>query len=305
MICIKHSKIIFLLLAIICINFIFSVPELRSNQLKPQVFVVNYPLQYFTERIAGDTVDVIFPAPRNEDPAYWVPSRKIIKKYQNADLILINGADYAKWLNFVSLPESKIVNTSNSFMDSYIKIKASATHSHGPDGEHAHTDYAFTTWIDPILAIKQAETIKNALEKLMPKYKNNFQVNFENLKTDLLKIDRELSAIFELDSEKPLLASHPVYQYLGARYKLNIVSLHLEPGELPDSKQISVFENLLNNEKYRWILWEATPLKVSVNLLKNSGVSSIVFDPSANRPENGDYLSIMKLNISNIRTAYQ
>ena len=297
------NKIIFLLLAFLSFNF--SAPELRSNTLKPKVYVVNYPLQYLTERIAGDAIDVVFPAPTDVDPAYWVPSREIIKKYQDADLIIINGADYARWLNFVSLPESIIVNTSRSFSNDYIVIKDSATHSHGPEGEHAHADYAFTTWIDPLLAVKQAETIKNALEKLMPEHKNNFQANFDRLKADLLDINSELSAIFKLDPDKPLLASHPVYQYLGARYNLNIDSLHIEPGELPDSKQKAVIENLLKKQNYKWIIWEANPLKETVNLLKKSGMSSIVFDPSANRPENGDYLSVMKLNISNIRTAYQ
>jgi len=297
------TQIIILLLAFLCFNF--SVPDLRSNTIKPQVYVVNYPLQYFTERIAGDTVDVVFPAPPGVDPAYWVPSREIIKKYQNTDLIIINGADYAKWLKFTSLPGSKIINTSRSFTDSYIVIKDSATHSHGPEGEHAHADYAFTTWIDPLLAIKQAETIKIALDKLLPDYKNNFQANFDKLKADLLEINMELSAIFKLDPDKPLLVSHPVYQYLGARYNLDIVSLHLEPEELPDSKQMSGLENLLNNQKYRWIIWEDKPIQGTVSLLKNSGVSSVVFNPSANKPDNGDYLSVMKLNISNLRTAYQ
>ena len=65
-------------------------------------------------------------------------------------------AGYAKWINKVSLPRSKLVNTSKKFTDRYIRTEGAVTHSHGPKGEHAHEDVAFTTWIDFNLAAKQA-----------------------------------------------------------------------------------------------------------------------------------------------------
>ena len=39
----------------------------------PVVYVVNYPLQYFAMRIAGDFADVQYPAPADIDPAFWKP----------------------------------------------------------------------------------------------------------------------------------------------------------------------------------------------------------------------------------------
>ncbi|MDJ0776875.1 MAG: hypothetical protein QNJ85_03360 [Gammaproteobacteria bacterium] len=35
------------------------------------IYTVNYPLQYFSERIAGDHAEVLFPAPGDIDPAFW------------------------------------------------------------------------------------------------------------------------------------------------------------------------------------------------------------------------------------------
>ena len=46
------------------------------------VFVVNYPLQYFAERISGPDVRVVFPAPADGDPAFWKPSPEQIAAYQ-------------------------------------------------------------------------------------------------------------------------------------------------------------------------------------------------------------------------------
>ncbi len=68
------------------------------------LYTVNYPLQYFAQRIGGELVDVSFPAPRSVDPADWVPYIDTVAEYQQADVILLNGAGYARWLRRMSLP---------------------------------------------------------------------------------------------------------------------------------------------------------------------------------------------------------
>ncbi|TNF96127.1 MAG: zinc ABC transporter substrate-binding protein, partial [Gammaproteobacteria bacterium] len=132
---------------------------------KMVIYTVNYPLQYFAERIGGQHVDVHFPAPKGVDPAFWKPDVKTIGQYQQADLILLNGANYAKWINQVSLPRLRTVDTSRGFGDQLIKVSAGATHSHGPSGDHSHSGTAFTTWLDPQLASLQAKAIRDALIK--------------------------------------------------------------------------------------------------------------------------------------------
>ena len=49
------------------------------------VYVVNYPLQYFAERIGGPDVRVVFPAPADGDPAFWKPLPEQIAAYQKRD----------------------------------------------------------------------------------------------------------------------------------------------------------------------------------------------------------------------------
>jgi zinc transport system substrate-binding protein len=120
------------------------------------VYVVNYPLKYFVDRIGGDYVEVIFPVPPDVDPAYWTPDAGTISDYQQADLIVLNGAEYAKWVKKFSLPRSKIVNASKGFKGRYITTKGVVTHSHGPQGKHAHENVAFTTWIDCQLAARHS-----------------------------------------------------------------------------------------------------------------------------------------------------
>ena len=269
------------------------------------VYVVNYPLKYFAERIAGDHVRVVFPAPPDCDPAYWVPDVKTIGAYQKADLILLNGANYAKWVRKVSLPRSRMVDTSAKFKDRYITAEEAVTHSHGAKGAHAHESLAFTTWLDFDLASKQAKAVAKALGRKRPKLHDTFEENYGALEKDLMALDREIKAIVSKNPTLSLLASHPVYDYLSRRYGLNMQSVHWEPNEIPDAEQWIQLKNILKSHPAKWMIWEGHPIKTSVDGLKSLRVSSLVFNPCGNRPEKGNFLTVMRKNMENLKAAFQ
>ena len=271
---------------------------------KLTVYVVNYPLKYFAERIAGDHANVVFPAPADVDPAFWMPDIKTISEYQKADLILLNGARYGKWLSKVSLPRSKMVNTSLKFKDRYITMKEAVTHSHGQGGAHAHESIAFTTWIDLELAAKQAKSIADALSRKRSALRKTFQKNYKALEKDLLTLDQALVAVVSKDLSKYFIGSHPVYDYLARRYGLNIKSVHWEPDEAPSDVQWMELQSILKKHPAEWMIWEGNPMKKSVERLKSIGINSIVFDPCGKVPIKGDLLSVMRQNIEHFKLAY-
>lgn len=267
---------------------------------KPQVLVANYPLKYFAERIGGNAVEVVFPAPGDEDPAFWQPDDAAIAKFQNADVILMNGATYSKWAEKVTLPQSKLVDTSAPFKAQYIEIKADSTHSHGPGGEHSHSGTAFTTWLDLTQAVQQAEAVKTALAKFTP----DAEKNFAALKSDLEALDARLIALGKRLANAPLVASHPVYHYLARRYALNLQAVLWEPEVVPDDKAMEELKAILAKHSAKWMLWEGEPAKESVAKLDAIGVKSIVFDPCGNVPDGGDFLSVMKGNTEALEKAF-
>ncbi|MGD8699788.1 MAG: metal ABC transporter substrate-binding protein, partial [Gemmatimonadales bacterium] len=224
------------------------------------VYVVNYPLQYFAERIGGDRVRVEFPAPADVDPAYWTPDAEDVVAYQGADIILLNGADYAGWVGMVSLPASKLVDTSAGFADRHIGIEGTTTHSHGPEGEHSHGVTAFTTWLDPTLAVMQADAIKSALVAASPENEATFASGFNALQRDLLALDESVANALAVIRAEPLLGSHPVYQYFARRYGLNLRSVHFEPDEVPGEDGWRDLQALLREHPSGWMIWEGEPL---------------------------------------------
>jgi len=267
------------------------------------VYVVNYPLAYFAERIGSDLVDVEFPAPPDGDPAFWSPDADTVTTYQGADLILLNGAGYAAWVDRVTLPPSKLVDTSESFRDGYILIEDVVTHSHGPEGDHSHGEAAFTTWLDPTLAIEHAEAIRDAFVAARPDHEAAFAEGFESLKADLQELDASLEQVTAGQSQTPLLGSHPVYQYLSRRYGLSLRSVHFEPDEDPGEENWTALEGILTQHPARWMLWEGEPLQATADRLEGLGIKSVVYDPCGNDPEQGDLLTVMHGNLTNIEQA--
>ena len=284
------------------LTLVFAPTAIAADKLK--IYTVNYPLAYFAERIAGDQAEVVFPAPRDIDPAFWMPDTDTVTAYQGADLILLNGANYAKWIARVSLPRLRIVDTSRPFADRFVQQQATS-HSHGPGGDHSHSGTAFTTWLDLRQAVQQAEVITAALMRKRPAAKQLFETNLEGLKSDLLALDERLARITMSDANGPILASHPVYQYLARRYGLNLRSVMWEPDEVPDESQWAEFVKILEEHPAKLMLWEAEPIPKTAERLRSLGVESFVFDLCGNRPGEGDFLSVMLKNAASLEDVYR
>lgn len=277
-----------------------SVPKSPSQAT---VFASNYPLAYFARRITGDAERVFFPTIKG-DPAFWEPAPEEIVAIQQCDPLLLNGASYEKWRKTVTLPENRIADTSSGFAGQLIEITSATTHQHGPEGAHSHGGTAFTTWIDFSQAIKQAQAVADSLAKAKTGTPDLLNKNLASLVDDLSAIDRDLS---ELTARKPklkLVASHPIYQYLARAYGLDIQAMLWEPEIYPDEEQWQWLETTLAKHPAKWMLWEGEPLEQSVRRLEKLGVASIVFDPCANTPESGDFLTVMKRNIENLRPLF-
>lgn len=279
----------------------------RSSQASDaplSVYVANYPLQYFTERIGGAQVEVSFPVPAGVDPAYWKPSPEEVTAFQSANIILLNGASYSSWVSHSSLPLFRTVDTSAPFRNQYIPVKEKGTHSHGPDGEHEHGKVAFTTWLDPTRAIAQAAAIRDALIGRRPDEADTFNQGFDALAADLKDLDDSLAAAFAVVAARPLVFSHPVYQYLIRRYDIVGESVHWEPDQRPTPEQWQELDQLLAGHPARWMIWETEPDPSTVDALKERGLGSLTFAPCANVPAEGDYLSVMRENARRLSEAF-
>nr|WP_262899783.1 metal ABC transporter substrate-binding protein [Robertkochia marina] len=272
--------------------------------LKPVVYVSNYPVYYFADRIGGNAIDLRFPAGSLSDPSGWTPVADTIAAMQSADLILVNGASFENWMMNVSLPEEKVVSTSESFKNQLLSSGATFTHSHGDEGEHAHEGTAFTTWLNLELAAKQAEQVKSALVQLQPEQKEVFEKNYTELTSDLNTLHEAFQHSVPEGNTTTVAFSHPVYQYLTEAYGIEGKSLHWEPETPINHDMEHEIEHLMKDEGVTWIIWEGEPLPENVEKLSRMGIKSVVITPMGGQPGDTDFLKGMEKNLEAIKKIY-
>ncbi|MBW1790594.1 MAG: zinc ABC transporter substrate-binding protein [Deltaproteobacteria bacterium] len=275
------------------------------------VYVVNYPLKYFAERIAGEHARVVFPAPKDEDPAFWRPDIEAIAAYQQADII----RRILRRLPPINRPILSFL-TVQTMQNGYEKClchdpewwippPVSKINLSGPVGSsHTPTVLRVNTWLDLSLAAKQAKAVADALGRKRPDLRTTFQRNYIALEKDLMALDRDLKQVVAKDPTKPLIGSHPVYDYLARRYRMNMKSVHWEPDELPDAAKWSELRAIMKRHPAQWMIWEGEPLKETRERLEAVGIHSLVFDPCGNTPAKGDFMLIMRQNVKNLKRAF-
>jgi zinc transport system substrate-binding protein len=272
------------------------------------VVAVNTPLAAFAKLIGGDLVDVTMPVPDDRDPAFWAPRAEDVARMQKAAVIVLNGAGHEKWRASTSLPESRVVDTADRFKSQWIETSEGVTHSHGVEGAHSHKGVAFTTWVDPALAVEQADAIRAAFAKARPDAAATFMANYTTLKTELESIDRELEGAIHNQQSLPIVMSHPVYDYLIRRFALNARTVHWEPEEMPPQEEWDALAALLKEHPARWMVWEDTPSDAIRAKLLEHGVECVVFRPAGNlgpgaKPE--EWLAIQRENARELAKVYE
>jgi zinc transport system substrate-binding protein len=158
--------------------------------------------------------------------------------------------------------------------------------------------------LDLKFAIEQAAVVKTRLSQLLPNQKEYFELNFQELKTDLGILDQELTKVSKDLQQTNLFGSHPVYQYLANGYSLTIRSEHWEPDQIVSKEQWAIFLDNLKHHPGKIMLWEGLPLPEVEDKLAKVGVKVVVFNPCGNKPDSGDFISVMKQNIDNLKADF-
>ena len=281
-----------------------SPPQARENSEEDllDILTVNEPLRYMGSRLTDSSwAKVTFPAPpETVDPSTWTPDGHTIQRYQKADMILLNGAHYAQWIEQAALPITRLFNTTEAYKERWIQRSSVTTHQHGPEGEHEHGIYAPMTWLDFQLAADQATSIAKILSDRWPDHAAKIQAQLVSLRADLLQLHHSMLPIATKLDGIPLLASHPVYEYLAKAYRLDLRAMHWEPEELPPPDQWEALDALLKQHPSHVMLWEDTPIQSITQQLEERGVQVVVFRPQGGPTQHKDFLEVMQDNLKSL-----
>lgn len=269
-----------------------------------RVVAVSYPLQYLTQRIAGDKLKVEFPVPSGEDPRSWSPSVSQVSNLRSADLVIVNGpgAAYAKWLVQVTLSDSKMcVAASELSTDDYFLVNDyQIVHSHGGEGEHSHPYTVPYSWLDPAIAKKQADTIAKALRKTYPEFEEEFDDNLAKLHADLDQLSQEFESAALSGT---LVVSTPDAKFLTRA--LGFDDKHLLLFDFENTSRNDAVERIskLDDETELKFVWVDTAAyggdqeqktKMLEQLFPNEAPDVIQIELMDHPPATGDYLTALR-----------
>jgi zinc transport system substrate-binding protein len=278
---------------------LFATTLSAFAQEKTEVQSTNYPLHYFAGRLATEAFELNYLVDPEIDPAFWKPGKSDVGAFQKADLILKNGADYEKWMKRVSLKTAPQVDTAKAFAGKFLKAPGKE-HRHGDGSVHSHAGTAFTTWIDLSQAALQAEAIAIRFKRDQPDAAAKIDENLAALLVDLSELDGRLKAFGKVWGDKPLVASHPIYQYFARAYGLKIEGIEWEPEMEIKESDLAELKAILAKHPATWMIWEDAPSEANIAAVAKLGLKSVVFAPCANRPAEGDWMAVMKANVERL-----
>ncbi|MEO2011070.1 MAG: metal ABC transporter substrate-binding protein [Pirellulaceae bacterium] len=280
--------------------FLTSCKKTPDNEMPrgegPLVVVaVNEPLRYFAERIGGEAVMASCPCPIDSDPALWTPDSQALETFHSADIILLNGADYARWTTVTSLPDSKLVNTSRGFQTDWLTMKETIRHRHGPEGEHSHEATIGEVWLDPELAIKQAERIERRLSALKPNQSVHFEQNLARLKDELREVRASLLAAITKRPSK-LFAAEPAFEYVARTVDQTVHHLAWNNLQQPSPTELDDLKKAVSNQTNAVFLLSTPPSQALQQVFDDASIEYAVFDIAATTGEKS-YLERMSANV--------
>jgi zinc transport system substrate-binding protein len=263
----------------------------EAKPTKPTVFAINFALQSFASTIGGDLIEVEVPKLDDISASLYNPSPEEIITIQDANLILLNGADFSPWTGRSSLPASKTVITSRSFKKEWLASShdhGDHDHQHGPEGEgvHSHAHYAAFTWLSPMNAKRQAAAVEQALRRLLSANGSEIEQRSKVLQGSFDPLIKQAERISGM-SMPTLIASEPQYQYLAKACGIELLEADWHWNEPAPHAGMDSLRALAEASGARHILVPAEPTTERRAILAQLKLEPIVV-PLLVDPRSGD-----------------
>ncbi|SEL71317.1 metal ABC transporter substrate-binding protein [Nonomuraea pusilla] len=264
---------------------------------KPAVIAAFYPLQWLTEQVGGQDVQVTTLTAPGVEPHDLELGVKQVTEIQDAALtVYIKGVQPAV---------DEAVAEDRSF-DAATAVKTIPAGHHEEGGEEAHdheVSYDPHLWLDPSRLAAVATRLGERLAAADPAHAQGYKDRAARTAGALGALDQEFAKGLSTCTSKTLVTGHEAFGYLADRYGLKQVGITLDPESEPSPARISEVAKVARAEKVTTIFTESlVSPKVAEVLASQVGAKTAVLDPLESKPS-GDYLSAMRDNLTTLRSA--
>ncbi len=270
------------------------------------VYTSFYTMYDFTGKIGGDKIRIKNLVPSGIGPHHWEPSPKDMASLEKADLLIYNGAGMESWIDKVlaSVKSKKLVAVEASKGIELININHDEKHDHHSLGYDPHV------WLNPLNAVKQMETIKNALQDADPENSEYYENNYLLYKEKLEELDNEFKEAVKEFNRKEFVVAHEAFGYLCQAYGLEQVPIEgLNADSEPTPSRMAEITKFARENDIRVIFFEEllSP-KVAEAIAREINAETAVLNPLEGLKEEDikagkDYFSVMRENLEALKKA--
>lgn len=292
-----RNAVVVLIVALLSVMTVGACAK-PADERKVRVVASFYPLEFFVSRVGGDRVLVTNPVGPGVEPHDFEPTATDMKAIAAAHVLVYNGLGFEPWVDraLASIGRSDLIVVAAA---EAVGVGARRAGESGGDSVDPHV------WLDPRLAIRQVEAIRDALKKANPAGANDYDRNAELLVADLTALDLRYTTTLAACRLDHFVAAHEAFGYLASRYGLKQIAIAGIEQEEPNAAQLAriVDAARINNVKVVLIEPGASP-KIAETLAKEVGAQVMELDPIEFATE-GDYIGSMDRNRLVLRKALE
>ena len=250
-----------------------------------------FPIGEFVKKIGGNLIDSILMVPVGIEPHDFEPTIKQIQNISSADVLVYNGLGMENWIDKLSVPYK--IDASSG-----LKILYSDKNNKTIDPH---------VWLDPVLAKKEVENIRDGLIKIDPKNRNYYLNNTLHFLNTLDSLDREVRTDLLSCKKKDFISFHNAFSYFAKSYGLyqhsitNTPEGEITPQHLAEiintakSLQLNIiYSEELNDPRYASVVAQEIPNGKVLVLSPIEGLTK------AEQAAGFGYLDKMQQNIKNL-----
>lgn len=286
-------------------------PVDQASSQKLQVVTTILTTTLFTKAVAGDCAQVSSLLPAGADSHAHQARPQDVASLGKAQVLVINGLGMESFLEPVlkGAENKELITIDSSSGINPLAMQEKDDHGHGHDHHdhgHAHGDAEEAVnphvWLDPTLAAKQVETIRDGLMKADPSCADGYRNRADAYITKLQQLDGELAAELAPFQGRTVVSFHEALPYFTRRYGLSDEALVTLPEDQPSPADVQRINQVLKANNIAGVLTEPGGGSAALqSLAKDLNLRLKVFDPLELVPEASKrtpklYIEVMRRN---------
>ena len=186
-------------------NSINELSPATNSSHKLRVVSSFFPIDEFVKKIGGDIIQSSILIPTGIEPHDFEPTINQIQTVDSADVLVYNGLGIENWITKINTAHK--IDASEGLNASYTDRRNMTLDPH--------------VWLDPLLAKKEVENIRNGLMTIDPNNRDRYLNNAKNFSNELDNLDKTIKTYLESCKKRDFITFHNSFSYFANQYGLN------------------------------------------------------------------------------------